>query len=172
MQGGSGKDEAGGVEVTGGDQRHFRTMGEAVEEGEEADDRSAGPKGKADGKGDEEAEEEDGRKDTGFHHGKLKARHAKGPAQGHDTDEAGRDGPDSAAAQLSGPKADGDHGEEVIQAEDGMSDAIAEPMEVPEACVGVSQRRQEKGEQQGQGFPGHGRRVSFEERSHKGKIRA
>ena len=172
MQSGGGKDEAGGVEVAGSGGGHFRAVGETVEEGENADDGSARPEREADGEGDEKTKKENGGEDAGFHHGKLEARHAEDAAESHHANEAGGNGPDGAAAELGGPEADGDHGEEVIQTEDGVGDAVGEAVEMSGTGVRVRQRGQSESEQREQGFPSHGRTVYLEMGAPKGKIQA
>lgn len=140
VEGGGGEEEAGGVEEAAGVGGHLGAVGEAVEEGEEADDGGAGPKGQADGEGDEKTEEQDGGEDAGFDHGEVEAGHAKRAAEGHDADEAGGDGPDGTTAELGGPEADGDHGEEVVEAVDGVIDAVEETVDGTGSGVRVGQR--------------------------------
>ena len=155
MEGGGGSNEAGGVEEGVGLAGHFRTVGEAVEEGEEADDRGAGPEGQADGEGDEEAEEEDGGEDTGLDHRKVEPSQTESAADGHEANETGGDGPDGATTHLRGPEADGDHGQKVIEAMDRVIDPMKEAVNRADPGVRVSQRGQGEGEQREQGFAVH-----------------
>ncbi len=126
MEQSSCEDETQAVFEAGGGGWHFRAVGDAVKQGEHADDSYAKGDRKPGGGGDEEAEDEDRGGDGLFGPGYFKTTMAEDSADGHHADEGGGHQPAGATAELRGPEADGDHSKDMVTSAEWMSEATAE----------------------------------------------
>ena len=86
-------------------------------------------------------EHDDRQGDADFDEGKINAVETKRTAGRHHGDEARRDKPQRATAEMSGEEADRHHGQHVIEASDRVHEAVYEPRGVANARVGVSRLR-------------------------------
>ena len=131
-----GGDEAKAVGESAGVGGDFGAVGETVEGGEESGETETGGERQAFGEGDHEAEGEEGGGDHLLHAGGNDAVLAEDGGESHDADEGGGDEPTGASAELGGPDADGDHGEKMVETEDGVGEAAGKiPGEVVAAVV-------------------------------------
>ena len=62
-------------------------------------------------------------RDTNFHSGERHAKQAQHSSKGHDHGKGDGQYPDGRSAELSAPKADGDHGNNVVETGNGMLEA-------------------------------------------------
>jgi len=137
-----GENKTRSVGETGGVLRHFRAVREAMAQGKETDHGHAQGERKADGGGDQHAEDEHGKKDSLLDERDLNVGHAQSPAERHDAEESRGERPQSAPALLRRPQADGKHGEQVIPSIQRMDQSVRESGgAVPR--VGLSERGNE-----------------------------
>lgn len=122
MQGG-GCDQEAEAEGERTGRTQFTAMGMAVEEGEEANDGGRGYDRQADGGCDQKAKADDRGKDRRLDKGQADAGHGKAEADGHHRYESGGNGDKRAATDLACPDTHGDHGQDVVGAEERMGNA-------------------------------------------------
>ena len=98
-------------------------MGMAVEEREDGDERCGRRRVELHRHRDQQPERDDGGKDRRLDERQADAADGKAEARGHGGDEGGGHGPKRPAAGLRGPEADGDHDEDMVEAEERMGEA-------------------------------------------------
>lgn len=151
VEGSGGEGEPGRVGEAGRGERHFGAVRVAMEKPEGGDENKGGGEGDANGEADEESEDDHGREDGGFDERNGKSLHSEEGGGNHCSNESDGDGPEGAAAELGGPESDGDHGEKVVETEEGMEDAVRKPGGVAVSGVGVGERGEREQDERGGG---------------------
>src|SRR5690606_14443694 len=139
VEGGSRHGEPGSVDHPREAGRHLRTVGVSVKEGEGGHQGEGRSVGKARRRGDEGPEDEDRGDDPRLDPGQVQAGQRQPTADERGADECCRQEPYGSPAALSRPDADGEGGEEMIPAEQGVEKAVREAMR--RAVPGVGERR-------------------------------
>ena len=124
--------------------RKLRSVGVAVEDGEEADQRRGNGELRLRLEEDRRAETDRRERDPDLDAGQMHTDQSERPAEGHDHGERDGEKPYGGRPELGSPQADGDHGENVIETGNGMSETSDEARAFPALGVGERGIRAEK----------------------------
>src|SRR5260221_695853 len=108
---------------------HLDTVGMTMKQRKSANRRSTDPWCRAPGARDQAAEEDDGDDDSPLDEGKRHAENSERAAHSHHRHEPQGGCPDHAAANLTGPDPDRNHGELMVEPEEGVCKAGAKAIE-------------------------------------------
>ena len=111
-------DKAGGVGGRVGGIWKLNTVSIAVENGKDRDEKQRDHFRGTPCESDREPERQYRQRNAKFDVGQWEARHSRNAAERHDERERDGKRPDSAATHLRAPNADGEHGKQVIEAEE------------------------------------------------------
>ncbi len=99
----------------------FTAMSMSMKQAEQADNGRARQHRKSRRQGNKRPERDNGNQDHRFDKRQMEAGEGKRKSGDHGADEGGGQTPDGLAAEQGGPKADGNHGQYVIQSEHRMA---------------------------------------------------